>query len=50
MLHRGVKPEMDRLSAIRDALAHRGSDDFGIEVIDNVALVHTRLAISTCSA
>lgn len=42
---RGARPEEDRLTAMRDALAHRGPDDSGIEVIDNVALVHTRLSI-----
>jgi asparagine synthase (glutamine-hydrolysing) len=31
--------------AMRDALAHRGPDDWGIEIIDNVGLVHTRLSI-----
>ncbi len=45
MLGRGARPEQDRLAAMRDALAHRGPDDAGIQVIDNVALVHTRLSI-----
>jgi asparagine synthase (glutamine-hydrolysing) len=45
VLGSGARPEQDRLTAMRDALAHRGPDDFGIEVIDNVGLVHTRLSI-----
>ena len=45
VLSRGARPEHDRLIAMRDALAHRGPDDFGIETIGNVALVHTRLSI-----
>ena len=36
--------------AMRNALAHRGPDDFGIQVIDNVGLVHTRLSIVDLSA
>jgi len=31
--------------AMRDALAHRGPDDSGIEIVGNVGLVHTRLSI-----
>jgi asparagine synthase (glutamine-hydrolysing) len=42
---RESRPERDRLEAMRDALTHRGPDDTGIQVIDNVALVHTRLSI-----
>jgi asparagine synthase (glutamine-hydrolysing) len=38
-------PSAERLAAMRDALAHRGPDDSGIVVIDNIGLVHTRLAI-----
>ena len=45
MLAHGAKPEQDRLTAMRDALSHRGPDDSGIELIENVALVHTRLSI-----
>jgi asparagine synthase (glutamine-hydrolysing) len=30
---------------MRDALLHRGPDGSGVEIIDNVGLVHTRLAI-----
>ena len=41
----GARPERRRLLAMRDALGHRGPDDSGIQVIDNVALVHTRLSI-----
>ena len=41
----GAVPDADRLAAMRDALAHRGPDDSGIQVIDNVGLVHTRLSI-----
>lgn len=45
VLRPGVKPSLDRLQAMRDALAHRGPDGTGIEIVENVALVHTRLAI-----
>ena len=45
VLGRGAGPDQDRLVAMRDALAHRGPDDSGIQVIDNVGLVHTRLSI-----
>ena len=45
MLARGARPDQDRLTAMRDALAHRGPDDAGIQVIGNVGLVHTRLSI-----
>ena len=50
MLGRGATPDPDRLVAMRNALAHRGPDDAGIEVIDNVGLVHTRLSIVDLSA
>ena len=46
----GVRPERERLVALRDALAHRGPDDAGIVVLDNVGLVHTRLSIVDLSA
>jgi asparagine synthase (glutamine-hydrolysing) len=36
--------------AMRDALAHRGPDDSGIQVVGNVGLVHTRLSIVDLSA
>jgi asparagine synthase (glutamine-hydrolysing) len=45
VLSPGYEPALGRLSAIRDALSHRGPDGSGIEVIGNVGLVHTRLAI-----
>jgi asparagine synthase (glutamine-hydrolysing) len=45
VLRRGTRPAQDRLEAMRDALGHRGPDDSGIRVIDNAALVHTRLSI-----
>jgi asparagine synthase (glutamine-hydrolysing) len=45
VLERAGRPDEDRLTAMRDALAHRGPDDSGIEVVDNVGLVHTRLSI-----
>jgi asparagine synthase (glutamine-hydrolysing) len=45
VLDRGAQPAQDRLTAMRDALGHRGPDDSGIEVVGNVGLVHTRLAI-----
>lgn len=41
----GASPPVGRLQKLRDALSHRGPDDSGIEVIENVGLVHTRLAI-----
>ena len=41
----GQAPDAARLAAMRDALSHRGPDDWGIEVIENVGLVHTRLSI-----
>ncbi len=41
----GARPPLERLQALRDALSHRGPDDSGIEVVENVGLVHTRLAI-----
>jgi asparagine synthase (glutamine-hydrolysing) len=45
VLERGSQPEQGQLIAMRDAMAHRGPDDSGIQVIDNVGLVHTRLSI-----
>jgi asparagine synthase (glutamine-hydrolysing) len=41
----GITPPYERLEAMRAALAHRGPDGSGIEVVGNVGLVHTRLAI-----
>lgn len=45
MLEPSAQPSRDRLIAMRDALTHRGPDDSGVEVVGNVGLVHTRLAI-----
>jgi len=45
VLQPGAEPALDRLQAMRDALAHRGPDGVGIEIVENVGLVHTRLAI-----
>jgi asparagine synthase (glutamine-hydrolysing) len=50
VLGRSARPEQDRLTAMRDALAHRGPDDSGMEVVGNVGLVHTRLSIVDLSA
>lgn len=41
----GREVERDRLDAMVAALAHRGPDGDGVEVVGNVGLVHTRLAI-----
>ncbi|HME01924.1 MAG TPA: asparagine synthase (glutamine-hydrolyzing) [Solirubrobacteraceae bacterium] len=41
----GANPPEDRLRAMRDALGHRGPDDSGIAIVENVGLVHTRLSI-----
>lgn len=41
----GADPPRDTLVAMREALRHRGPDDAGIVVVDNVGLVHTRLSI-----
>jgi asparagine synthase (glutamine-hydrolysing) len=45
VLRQGASPSLDRLTAMRDVLGHRGPDDSGIAVVGNVGLVHTRLAI-----
>ena len=45
MLKAGGSPPEDRLRAMRDALSHRGPDDSGIAIVENVGLVHTRLSI-----
>ena len=45
VLSPGETPSPERLGAMRDALKHRGPDGSGIEVFENVGLVHTRLAI-----
>ncbi len=41
----GSPPDRIALERMRDALHHRGPDDHGILVEENVGLVHTRLAI-----
>ncbi len=41
----GESPSPERLLAMRDALCHRGPDGSGVEILGNVGLVHTRLAI-----
>ncbi len=46
----GERPSEERLAAMRDALLHRGPDDSGVVVVDNVGLVHTRLSIVDVSA
>lgn len=50
VLQPGAVPSTARLMALRDALAHRGPDDSGLEIVDNVGLVHTRLAIVDLTA
>lgn len=41
----GAEVDRERLAALGAALAHRGPDAAGLEVIHNVGLVHRRLAI-----
>jgi asparagine synthase (glutamine-hydrolysing) len=41
----GERPDAGALERMAAALAHRGPDDRGIEVVGQVGLVHTRLAI-----
>jgi asparagine synthase (glutamine-hydrolysing) len=41
----GARPDADRLAAMRDAFVHRGPDDSGIQIVDNVGFIHTRLSI-----
>jgi asparagine synthase (glutamine-hydrolysing) len=41
----GGEPDRERLERMGDALAHRGPDDHGIEVVGSVGLVHRRLSI-----
>jgi len=41
----GKTPLLERLEAMRDSLGHRGPDGSGVEILGNVGLVHTRLAI-----
>lgn len=40
-----AKPDIEPLQRMAAALAHRGPDDLGIEIVGNVGLVHTRLSI-----
>ena len=46
----GTAPPRDRLLALRDSLLHRGPDGSGVEVNDNVGLVHTLLASAHLTA
>jgi asparagine synthase (glutamine-hydrolysing) len=41
----GQEPDRAALAAMGQAMAHRGPDDHGIEVVGNVGLVHRRLSI-----
>lgn len=41
----GAEVDRERLAALGAALAHRGPDAAGLEVVGNVGLVHRRLAI-----
>ena len=41
----GRSPDRAKLAAMGAALAHRGPDASGVEVFENVGLVHRRLAI-----
>jgi asparagine synthase (glutamine-hydrolysing) len=41
----GGRPDREALERMLLALAHRGPDDSGIEVVENVGLVHARLSI-----
>ena len=41
----GRAPDRDRLERMAAAIAHRGPDDSGVEVVGSVGLVHRRLAI-----
>ncbi len=45
VLEPGARPDPDRLAAMRDAFVHRGPDDSGIQIVDNVGFIHTRLSI-----
>ena len=45
MVPEGQNPDRAALERMAAALGHRGPDDSGIELVDNVGLVHTRLAI-----
>jgi len=39
------EPDREALARMADAMAHRGPDDRGIDLVGRVGLVHTRLAI-----
>jgi asparagine synthase (glutamine-hydrolysing) len=41
----GAEPDRERLERVGRAIAHRGPDDAGVEVLGSVGLVHRRLAI-----
>jgi asparagine synthase (glutamine-hydrolysing) len=41
----GRTPDRAALERMGDAIAHRGPDDHGVAVLDNVGLVHRRLSI-----
>jgi asparagine synthase (glutamine-hydrolysing) len=41
----GAEVDRERLAALGAALAHRGPDASGLEIVQNVGLVHRRLAI-----
>ena len=41
----GARPDAGALHRMADALGHRGPDDHGVEVVENVGLAHRRLAI-----
>lgn len=42
---KGFRPDMGTLRRMNDAIVHRGPDDEGLEIVDNVALGMRRLAI-----
>ena len=45
LAHGAPQPDPATLSALAQALAHRGPDGSGHAVVGRIALVHTRLAI-----
>ena len=45
LLPKGQVPDQETLLKLQEGLRHRGPDDAGHKIIDNVALVHTRLSI-----
>ena len=46
----GSSPRRDELVAMLQKLAHRGPDDFGIDLYQNVGLGHRRLSIIDLSS